>query len=339
MHGATVTASYVHVQRCLDLLGSAYRGSTTPPQDSIHRGIFLSQLTRAVVAWLANHQIRTLGQLIASSELDVGSVFSHVGAFFCRGVSAYLDGKRTELPEIYAKLDDFRDGFRLTADLNPEHFTSVSSSTHLSGKSRLFFAGIVADATERLVRARPIIIGILGASVFGGDADLGFPHVESTAEIYISQIDSFEAAWTARNPSVEQLESLRHIPETAVKEAFASIIGEPFVPNDWGGEISDLTSTQLVVEGIRTSAAFAFKGPSKFHPLTVADMGKNGDQIFRLFNEPADLLVVQHCHKITSPVRAHMRAFATQPGRGRMFCLIDGADTFKILRAYGKCGL
>ena len=64
-----------------------------------------------------------------------------------------------------------------------------------------------------------------------------------------------------------------------------------------------------------------------------------GDQIDRLFSEPAELLVLQHCHEITPPVRGMMRAYAQQMGRPRLFCLINGYDTLRVLEAYGKCGL
>ncbi|MCS1412289.1 MAG: hypothetical protein M2R45_05495 [Verrucomicrobia subdivision 3 bacterium] len=72
--------------------------------------------------------------------------------------------------------------------------------------------------------------------------------------------------------------------------------------------------------------------------MKMTDLGKNGDQINRLFNEPADLLVLQHCHEITAPVRGTMRAFAQRMGDLRIFCLINGYDTVRLLRAYGKCG-
>jgi hypothetical protein len=93
---------------------------------------------------------------------------------------------------------------------------------------------------------------------------------------------------------------------------------------------------QIRIAGQQLSAAFAFKGPAKPRPLTVADLGKNGDQISRLFAEPCDFVVLQHCHNVTAAVRDPMRAFATRIGRLRPFCIIDGADTVRILRAYGK---
>ena len=95
----------------------------------------------------------------------------------------------------------------------------------------------------------------------------------------------------------------------------------------------------MILDGNRISTAFALKGPAKFKPLTLAEMGKNGDQIDRLFTEPADLVIVQHCHNITPAVRGMMRAYATRIHNLKMFCLIDGNDTLRILKAYKKCGL
>lgn len=149
---------------------------------------------------------------------------------------------------------------------------------------------------------------------------------------------NFHCRGLAFSRAKRELKQLRAVPERAVKGAFAEIIGEPTVPKDWGGERPDLFTSRVVIDGERISAAFAFKGPAEFKPLTLAGLGKNGDQIDRLFSEPADLLVFQHCHEITPPVRATMRAYAQQIGNPRLFCLIDGYDTARLFRAYGKCG-
>jgi hypothetical protein len=70
--------------------------------------------------------------------------------------------------------------------------------------------------------------------------------------------------------------------------------------------------------------------------MTPNHLGKNNDQIYRLANEPAGLFVVQHCHEIGQAVRATLRAFSIQPGQQRLYCLIDGRDSLRILQAYGK---
>jgi hypothetical protein len=66
-----------------------------------------------------------------------------------------------------------------------------------------------------------------------------------------------------------------------------------------------------------------------------ADLGKRGDQLVRLFDEPADLLILQHCHKVETSVIRQMEALAVLPNNPRMYCVIDGADTYRILRGGG----
>jgi hypothetical protein len=135
---------------------------------------------------------------------------------------------------------------------------------------------------------------------------------------------------------LKDLDELRTVPEKYIKTALAEIIGEPFVPKDWGGETSDLFSSRLSIGGVACAGSFVLKGPSAFHPMRLRDLGANGDQIVRMFYDPSDIFVVQHCHQVTLPVRIILRALANQIGRTRSFCIIDGPDTLRILRAYGK---
>jgi len=170
----------------------------------------------------------------------------------------------------------------------------------------------------------------------------GAAHDEYDAplELFVEDIDNFaRAAEVPRASDVADIQPLKGIPETEVKQAFAEIIGEAVVPKDWGGERSDLFTASLTVRGERVSAAFIFKGPSTFRPMTHAILGKNGDQVDRLFSEPAILLVLQHCHIVKPPIRNMMRAYAESTRKPRMYCIIDGFDTLRILRAYGKCGI
>src|SRR5262249_40233660 len=51
------------------------------------------------------------------------------------------------------------------------------------------------------------------------------------------------------------------ISETTFKNGVAKILGEHGSFKDWGGELRDLSSTRLLIDGKRRAAAFAFKGP------------------------------------------------------------------------------
>ena len=130
--------------------------------------------------------------------------------------------------------------------------------------------------------------------------------------------------------------ALLHISEEDVKHSIADIIGEPFVPKDWAGEKSDLQTNSLTIDGQPYSAAFIFKGPSLPREMHPADMGKRGDQLVRIFDEPVELVVIQHCSKIANSVVRIAELLAMNVRRPRRYCIMDGADTVRLLRAYRK---
>ena len=117
---------------------------------------------------------------------------------------------------------------------------------------------------------------------------------------------------------------------------FAEILNEGNVTKDWGGETSDLFTNHIHINGKRMNAAFVLKGPSKFHEMSIKDLGANGNQIVRLFDEPAEVYFVQHCHYIKQEIYKTMEAFSAQFHRFRRYCVIDGIDTLRILKAYNK---
>ena len=166
--------------------------------------------------------------------------------------------------------------------------------------------------------------------------------LDKPCEVFLEDIGCFSLATPLPKPSsIDHIQCLSGISEQETIKAFADIIGEPVVPPHWGGERSDLFTTYVTVRNRRVSTAFLFKGPARFQPMTLGSrvLGKNGDQIIRLFTDPADLFILQHCHEVTPPVRDMMRTYAEKGKTPRSYCIIDGFDTLRILSAYHKCGL
>lgn len=126
--------------------------------------------------------------------------------------------------------------------------------------------------------------------------------------------------------------------EKQFKRGVQSIIGEPGKFKDWGGEKSDLYTTRLRMNGKRLGAAFAFKGPGEKRKLVPGRMGKNGDQAQRLFQEEADVFLVQHWREIDSSVIELMRSLAVAKsvttGKRIWYGVIDGTDSQRICSAY-----
>lgn len=162
---------------------------------------------------------------------------------------------------------------------------------------------------------------------------------DDTAHVWPSAVDQFAGVNFRPRLAKADLDVLKAVPEKKIKQAFAEIIGESEVPKDWGGEQFDLRTTVMSVEGQRLRAAIAFKGPARFRPMTIASLGKNGDQIDRLAQTAADLMVVQHCHTMTATVVNMLKAYASNFRDPKRFMLIDGLDTIRILRHFGYLSL
>ena len=157
---------------------------------------------------------------------------------------------------------------------------------------------------------------------------------QSKLRVFPEQIGAFARIAGMARGSHAEVERLATVPEEDVKLAFATIIGEPFVPKDWGGEKSDLQTNHLTVDDIPYAAVFVFKGPGLKGELHPNRLGKRGDQLIRAFDEPVDLIVLQHHSKIANSVVRQAQSLASNPNRPRRYCIVDGADTVRILKAY-----
>jgi hypothetical protein len=159
-----------------------------------------------------------------------------------------------------------------------------------------------------------------------------FPSTARNAQlITIDDIGSFSKIGTEARRDVKGLR------ESVVKNAFVKIIRERGSFKDWGGEKSDLYTTKLRMRGRRIAAAIAFKGRATTGKLVPAKMGTNGDQVNRLFDEPAEVFLVVYGGQIDSSIVAQMRAFAMGRaigGHRTYYGVIDGTDLGRIAAAY-----
>lgn len=153
--------------------------------------------------------------------------------------------------------------------------------------------------------------------------------------ITIDNISSF--AKVRGYPNVTPMLKLHMLPEERIKKAFKSIIGETHDFKDWGGEKNDLYTNKLRIATARKQAAFAFKGRATKGPLTPKKMGKNGDQVGRLFSSDAEAFFVVYHSKVDESVhnQLHAHAIAKSMGGVRVwYCVIDGDDLNRLHQAY-----
>jgi len=153
-------------------------------------------------------------------------------------------------------------------------------------------------------------------------------------QLFIDDIDSFKIPKKTKVNDID----LKMISENAFKEGIQKIIGEKGKFTDWGGEVNDLLTTRVIYKGKRIQTAFAFKGPGKRGKLTPAKMGRNGDQIQRLFKSPAELFILQYWAEIDISVIEQVEAFAKLKSisaiQNIFYCIMDGQDTQRLVDHY-----
>lgn len=270
--------------------------------------------------------------LVSSAELDVAIVSEELqpGQLVTLSQNFYFRRINEERGAFRGWLDVDRT-IRLHGRFSISRLIGATGKSETFGHRRFTMLAYVQDldlaSSPPTIELRPMFIGwrMVAREAIAAHDD--------RREIWPQQCDQFEAIAGKRATATDRA-AVALLSEEQVKNAFASIIGEPFVPKDWGGETSDLYTTRLTIEQEPVAAAFAFKGPALKGTLHPTGMGKRGDQGLRLAHEPADLMVVQHHGPIAAEVRNLMSALARSTGK--RFMVIDGETTAIILATYGR---
>jgi hypothetical protein len=331
---ARLTAFYLSRDRVLGLLDAerlpphvlaALQGQDVKMASAILTNSVGTYLLQAI----ASGAVKTLQQLAFEGGLQPGAQFIYNGHVSGGGFGYRSKTRALTLTE---KLDEPLPGRKLVLEFSKTGLVNDTASIRMAGSTRLFVFGYIADLDGSAIRAVPYVVGDLVA----GSSMLSSPFLQ-TLELRPEAIAQFAGMDDDWFPSEAEFKRMSQVPEQAVKELLCSLLSEHSVPSDWGGEESDVLSANLMIDGRRHTGAFLLKGPAKFHPMKPTDLGKNGDQLYRLFNIPAQVYVVQHCHNIGAAVRKQAEAFAlartfVAPCR---IVFMDGVTTARLLRAHG----
>jgi len=158
--------------------------------------------------------------------------------------------------------------------------------------------------------------------------------VVKAKQITVDDIGSFSKVKKVRVVPAKRLA----LPEKVFREGIQAIIQEPGEFVDSPGERFDLLTTRVFLRKNRIATAFAFKGPGKKGVLRPASMGRNGDQIQRLFHSEAELFLLQYWGQVDESVVEQMRVFAIarslHTGDRVLYGVIDGRDSDRMALAY-----
>lgn len=290
-------------------------------------------LVDMVLILCRNYETPTLVEVVQNPV--PGKCFCSTEKSMGVGGSVYGKGKRVQsrirLP--------FRCTKKVVLSFGTEHFVADTGKMEMSDEHVVSIVGVIREVKKDEIVVYPLIIG---APSFDHpkNQDLGVDPMQllwggwDLYQLVPEDIEEFSKLTDIKmSNQKEWLAVMKDLSEDDVKSKICNILGDSS-KKDWGGENNDHFTTKISIDGKRKSVAFIFKGPAKFSPMKITHLGKNGDQLIRLSHTPAEVLIVQHCHEISEPVREMLRAIAVQPSNPRHYCFIDGSDTYRILRAY-----
>jgi hypothetical protein len=169
-----------------------------------------------------------------------------------------------------------------------------------------------------------------------------YTDLPQTDRLYVEDVDSFKSVRDVNPAAVRHVlqDSRLELAEDEVQRALECILDVPFHKEDWGGEINDLYTANVIVNGSRVPSAFLLKGKGlRSHTMEISDCGKNGDQLLRLKDSPAQLFIVQFIGNISESVVRDIAGKVAElrsQGKSAWYCIMDGQDTARVLYAYGK---
>src|SRR6266702_518826 len=93
-----------------------------------------------------------------------------------------------------------------------------------------------------------------------GNLERYYQFEPETCSVDIQHIDSFEKVRGVNHRDIEPYvnNGFFNRDEGTIKRAFAEIIGESFVPKDWGGETEDLFTSRTLLNAQRVSTSIIF---------------------------------------------------------------------------------
>jgi len=331
----TIDPGFVHHRKIQTILGPEGMPSVN---DLINRipadlpsGLRLVQINNiykdVCLDWCKNQKVKTFEEFYSTKQ---GRMFNSVERLDkCEEI---YDSERVKIRLM--TLRSIRDNIYL--EFTSNRVTSDTLKYRLAeGDKFAIIAELKSNMNNEMI-FDPIIIGFpcFVNREIGSTVNLSW-FSYTFCENFIDDFKEFSKVETIKRVSMDKIKPLKDIPEKKIKYIFAELLGES-PKKDWGGEQSDIFTSCVHLGNKRLTAAFLLKGPAHFGPMSLNKLGKNNDQILRLAKEPADVLFVQHCHEILPMVRETLRVFAVQPGNARRYCLIDGPDTLRILKAYDK---
>ena len=246
-------------------------------------------------------------------------------------------GKARARNRVLLPYDCGRDVF---VEFDPHHFLSDAERVAHAHNARATVLCHVDIVKDDLVSATALIMGTPSFTHFRNENEvLDFDdHAADWFETWPEDIDELAAcADIPLPPEAEWRAALGSVTGEDVCDALAGILGGTRLQGEAAAH-SSMIAAGIHRGGEEEPAAIAVitDADARGRALEPAALRARPDAMVAMNATPAELWIVQHCHTIGPAVRDMVRACAVRPHAPRRFCLIDGADTYRILKAYGR---
>ena len=229
-------------------------------------------------------------------------------------------------------------GREVFVEFDPHHFLSEVERAEHAGPIRMSVMCHVDIVKPDLVSATALVMGTPTFTHFrneGATLDLA-DHAADWFETWPEDIDELAACGRIARPADEDWQAaLAPLSGDDICRMLADIMGGTRLQAEADTETL-MFAAGATRGGEQEPCAVIVVADAGAGVLEPATLRTRPDAMAALSRTPAELWIVQHCHAIGPAVREMVRAFAVRPHAPRRYCLIDGADTYRILKAYGK---
>jgi hypothetical protein len=206
-----------------------------------------------------------------------------------RGSGINRSGHKISEAEVTQKLNTW--GEKVVRTLESIFPTELEASQFLHAPSSLRFIETTIDQPYQVLSHR--LKDTLGAlDKIRAERRPLYTDLPADIRLYVEDIDSFRNVRDVNPATVADLlaDGYWDVSEDFVQRMLEQILTVPFHKKDWSGEYNDLYTTNVIMNGRNTASAFLLKGHRlRKKMLQIKDCGKNGDQLVRLFESPAEL--------------------------------------------------
>lgn len=327
-----IDAGFLNRRKCLSVFGlqyaKAYESAKYPSDDHMSTLMNDHLLIHLALEWCARNKIPSLSELLSNPQEK--KLFCSTENILGCGNIVY------DCPRASNNITfPFETNYNVTIEYHTSHIYADTQRLIFSKGHKVSIIGEIFCIQNNRIIIHPLVVGPPTYD-HPNNRKLPFDFLFdgwSHYQIYSHDIDQFSKCKDIKVTDDEWQNSMKKISEQYIKNAFCKLLSDA-TSKDWGGEQYDHFTDNITLNSMRKTGAFLFKGPSAWGEMKPKHLGKNGDQIYRLHQSNAEVLFVQHCHHIGEAVRDTLRAFSVKPSNPRHYCLIDGKDTYKILKAY-----